>query len=323
MTARVDLDLRPATLDDAGIVAALETARDPDEVRDPQMLRYWWTKGSADQVSRRLVATHNGAAVAFISMAHQAWEAGSERFGNIRAVLHPDGWSAPAFLHLVNRSEAWLRNEQAETSIARVGEDFERELTALAGIRYQEVRRQRISQLDLVAGREHLLADATRHRQHVISQGVQLLTLNEDTDPDRMQKLYGLMNAAEGDVPSTVPWQTVPFDEWKAMTFGNPSIREDRFWIAREGDAIVGVSMLQFPPGGGIPWTALTGTARPVRGRGIARALKYETVAQAIGLGYERVRTNNDGANAPILHINTEMGYRLIRTLIELHRKIK
>ena len=322
MTTRVDLDLRPATLDDAGIVAALETARDPDDPRDPQMLRYRWTKGSADQVSRRLVATRNGAAVAYIGAAHRPWEATSKRFGVIRPILHPDRWSAPAYSHLVHAGEAWLRTEEAATSIATVGAEFERELAVYEGLGYEEVRRQRISQLDLVAGREHLLADAARHRKHVISQGVQLLTLSEDADPDRMQQLYGLMNAAEGDVPSTVPWQTVPFDEWKAMTFGNPGIREDRFWIAREGDAIVGVSMLQFPPGGGIPWTALTGTSRPVRGRGIARALKYATVAQAIGLGYERVRTNNDGANAPILHLNEDMGYRLVRPLIELHRQM-
>jgi hypothetical protein len=32
------------------------------------------------------------------------------------------------------------------------------------------------------------------------------------------------------------------------------------------------------------------------------------------------VRTANDGANAPILHINGEMGYRLVFPVIELHR---
>jgi hypothetical protein len=42
-------------------------------------------------------------------------------------------------------------------------------------------------------------------------------------------------------------------------------------------------------------------------------------MAQAIELGYERVRTSNDGDNAPILAINREMGYRLIRPVIELH----
>jgi hypothetical protein len=35
-------------------------------------------------------------------------------------------------------------------------------------------------------------------------------------------------------------------------------------------------------------------------------------VAQAITLGVDRVRTGNDAANDPILHINETMGYRQI-----------
>jgi GNAT superfamily N-acetyltransferase len=72
----------------------------------------------------------------------------------------------------------------------------------------------------------------------------------------------------------------------------------------------------------GLPWTFYTGTSKAVRGRGIARALKYETVAQAIDLGFERIRTNNDAANGPILRLNEQMGYRLVRPLIELHREL-
>jgi hypothetical protein len=34
------------------------------------------------------------------------------------------------------------------------------------------------------------------------------------------------------------------------------------------------------------------------------------------------VRTQNDGANAPILHLNEEMGYELIAPVLELHRKL-
>lgn len=72
----------------------------------------------------------------------------------------------------------------------------------------------------------------------------------------------------------------------------------------------------------GFEWTAFTATARTARGRGIARALKYETVVQAMGFGVERVRTNNDGQNAPILHINAEMGYVPIEAALEMHREL-
>ena len=71
----------------------------------------------------------------------------------------------------------------------------------------------------------------------------------------------------------------------------SPSMREDRFWIARIGDEIVGASVLGYPPVRGIVGTEWTATARSVRGRGIARALKCETLMQAIALGVDRVRT--------------------------------
>jgi hypothetical protein len=322
MPARLGLDLRPATLDDAAMVADLEATRDPKDPRDPQMLRFWWSMASLDEETVRLVALRAGLAVAFVSAAHSHWATTTARFGWIRPSLHADSWSEAGYSHLVSTGEAWLRSEQAATAVVRVGADFEREVAVLTGLGYREMRRHRLSELDLVAGRELLLADVVRHRHHVTDQGVRLLTLDADTDPDRMTKLYEVMTEADRDVPSTVPRHDKPFDVWKSINFGNPGIHQDRFWIAREGDSIVGLSMLQFPPVRGVPWTALTGTSRAVRGRGIARALKYETVAQAINLGSKLVRTGNDGANAPILHLNKEMGYRLFREVIELHREL-
>jgi len=216
-----------------------------------------------------------------------------------------------------------LRSEGASTAVSRVRGDFQNELDALDRTGYREVRRQNFSELDLVAHRDELLAEASEQRRLMAAQGVTLITLGDDKDPDRLAKLYEMMAAAEQDIPSTVPIPRMPFDEWMRATFADPCVREDRFWIAREGDAIVGLSYVQFPPVRGLPWTGFTATSRKVRGRGIARALKYETLAQAIELGHQRVRTANDGANAPILHINKEMGYRIVTPLIELHRSLE
>jgi GNAT superfamily N-acetyltransferase len=82
------------------------------------------------------------------------------------------------------------------------------------------------------------------------------------------------------------------------------------------------VSVLAYPPVRGIVGTNWTATARSVRGRGVARALKCETVAQAIALGVDRVRTGNDAANDPILHINETMGYRPIAGGISFLKRV-
>jgi GNAT superfamily N-acetyltransferase len=320
---RLALDLRPATLDDVGIVADLEATRDPEDPRDPEMMRFWWTSGSMSQVHIRLVAVRDGAALAFVGGGHERWGDDHERFGTIRVVIRFDVWSEPDFGQLVARGEDWLRSERVATAVARVREDFKHELDALGRIGYREVRRMRFSELDLVAHHDVLIAAAGHGRAEMQAGGVRMLTLSDDTDPDRMAKLHEMMVAAEQDIPSTVPIPRQQFDEWMHATFDDPGVREDRFWIAREGEAIVGLSYLEFPPVRGLPWTAFTATSKAVRGRGIARALKYQTIAQAIELGCKRLRTANDDANAPILHINAEMGYRVVAPSIELHRSLE
>ena len=320
---RVALDLRPATLDDVEIVADLEATRDPADPQDPEIVRYRWTSGSLGQVHSRLVAVRDGQAVAYVGSGHERWAEDPRRFGSIRVTIRADAWSRPEYARLVGEAEAWLRSEGAATAVARVREDFKQEVEELMRIGYREVRRMRFSELDLIANREALLAEAAQQRLRMQAQRVAMMTLSDDGDPDRLVKLYEMTVAAEQDMPSTMPIHSQPFDEWVRVIFDDPGVSENRLWIAREGELIVGLSFLEFPPVRGLPWTGFTATSKTVRGRGIARALKYQTIAQAIDLGYERVRTANDDANAPMLHINAEMGYRLVAPSIELHRDLE
>jgi RimJ/RimL family protein N-acetyltransferase len=192
----------------------------------------------------------------------------------------------------------------------------------LGRLGFREDRRMRTSEIDLVTRREHVLRSARESLRQMKEQGVEVHPISQDPDPNKFQKLYAAMVESKRDVPTTVPEADITFEEWRRYWFGNPAIRPDRFWIAREGHDIVGCSVLDCPVVRGVPYTAYTGTRRSVRGRGIARALKYQSLAQAIEIGYTRVRTSNDAANPPILHINAEMGYRLVAPIIELHREL-
>ena len=321
--ATLDRDLREATLDDVGIVADLETLRDPSDPRDPEMLRFWWTRGAAAEVVMRRVAVRDGAAVAFVGAGHESWDGSPKRFGWIRPALHPDLWTDELYLHLVGSGEEWLQQEGAAIAVTRTRGDRKRELDALNHAGYAEVRQQWIWELDLIAGRGRLLDTAQRCRARMRDEAITLLTVSEDRDPAKLNQLHELFAESERDIPTTMPWRTMQFGKWKRFWFDNPGTRPERFWIAREGPAIVGLSVLEFPPTRGIPWTAFTGTSRSVRGRGIARALKYETIVQAIELGSDRVRTANDSANAPILHLNQEMGYQMVTPMIELHHELR
>jgi len=315
-------ELRPATLDDAAAVADLESTRDPSEPRDPVLLRYWWQMSDELEVAMRRVCVRDGAAVAFVGASHTQWEDGGPRFGVVRPLLIHDRWSDDDYELLVAIGERWLQDEGATTAVARVREDFPLELGVLDRLGFREDRRMRTSELDLVDRHDHIVEEARESARQMREQGIELRPISEDGHPDRFRHLYETMVESRRDIPTSVPEQEMNFDEWRRYWFDNPAIREDRFWIAREGDEIVGCSVLDCPVARGVPWTAYTGTRRRVRGRGIARALKYQSMAQAIETGYTRVRTNNDADNPPILRINEEMGYELVAPVIELHHRL-
>lgn len=316
------MELRPTTLDDAPQVADLETARTPDSPIAGPMMAFWWTHPTEGATSMRLVGDRDGVISLFIEAVHDAWKQGERRFGWVGVTLDPDAWTEQLYGGGIGRAESWLHRENAEVSVASIREDFPRELEALAHLGYREERRERYWELDLTARRSELLATAEQSRAEMRRQGIELLTLDRDSDPNTLRKIYELDLAATGDIPTTVPIRMSGFDTWRRDYFENPGIRQDRFWIAKLRDEVVGMSLIEFPPERGVPATVFTGTSPKLRGRGIARALKYETVAQAIELGATRIRTDNDSANAPILHLNEEMGYRPITPYIELHREL-
>src|SRR5207249_8689799 len=135
---------------------------------------------------------------------------------------------------------------------------------------------------DLVANREKLLEMTEESRARMRNEGVRLLTLGTDDDPKAIEKIWRLSEEAGDDVPTTeprVPEEMASYTRW----VNAPEIHRDRFWIARLGEAVVGLSVLGYPPVRGVVGTEWTATARSVRGRGGARALKCEPGALALG----------------------------------------
>src|SRR5258706_4856878 len=143
--ATFELDLRPTTLDDAGIVADLESLRDPTEPRDPVLLSHWWRMGDELEKSMRCVAVRDGAAIAYVGASHEPWESEEKRFGTIKPVLRNDVWSGPGYARLVKIGEDWLRAEGAATAGSPGREDMEHGPGVLEVPGYPPDRRNRIS----------------------------------------------------------------------------------------------------------------------------------------------------------------------------------
>lgn len=318
----IDNELRPVTDDDALLVADLETACTPEEPQDGAMVAFRWSHDPESKYAMRLVAEQDRAVWWFVEASHEEWNRDDARFGRVHTAIHPARWTEEMFRQGIATGESWLDRETAGTAVVYVRADFANALAVLGALGYREVRQGRFWELDLVARRGQLLEGAERCRAEMREQGIELHTLDRERDPDVLNKLYKLDLEATKDIPTTAPIVEPGFDEWIQMYFANPGVRKDRFWIARAGDEIVGMSVIAFPPGREVPSTEFTATSRPYRGKGVARALKYETVAQASAAGVSRVRTDNDFQNAPILKLNAEMGYQPMTPYLELHRDL-
>jgi len=304
-----DLHFRDATLDDAAFAADVETQANPVRPTDPIVTRYWWEQPDDTYVVRRCIVARGGREIGFAFFEHPAWSRLPVPHGDVGGELLPSERDQQTLEAMLGEMERRLAADGARRVAVRANEDDDVRIAAILARGFRVDRRGRRWLLDLDANRARIAAMTTESRARMSAEGIQLLTLDRDTDPDKYRKLWRMNEEAVQDVPTTLPNVEESFEDTMRWLRA-PGMHEARFWVAREGEDIVGVSVLEFPPVRGIVGTAWTATARRVRGRGIARALKCETLTQAIALGVDRVRTGNDGANDPILHINASMGYQ-------------
>ena len=316
-----ELAFAPAKPGDAAFAADVDTAVRPSAPRDPLTYEYWWSQPDENWTFARFVVTRGGVRVGYATAEHPRWEVQPDRYGNVGGNLVPAERNASNLDAIYAAMEDRVIAEGAKILAAWGNEDDPLRIETLLARGYREDRRSRRWELDLVANREKLLAMTDESRARMGKEGVRILTLAANDDPKVIEKIWRLSEEAGDDVPTTeprVPEEMAAYTRW----VNAPEIHRDRFWIARLGDDVVGVSVLGYPPVRGVVNTEWTATARSVRGRGVARALKCETVAQAIALGVDRVRTGNDAANDPILHINETMGYTLIAGGINFLRPV-
>ena len=314
-----ELSFRPGVVEDGRLIADVHTAEFPDDPWDPPATVLWYA--DPDQVWGRFRSVVGERSVGFATSHHTPWSVADDGFVWLLAGFLPAHRSPANLAAAYAFLEARARAESGRTAIATAREDDSLLLRALGSRGYVEDRRDRFWELDLVAGRHRLLELAGRSRERMREQGITLTTVAADGDPEKYRKLHAMSSEAEMDVPTTTT--TVPPSFERVMEWlGEPTIHQDRFWIARIGDQVAGLSTLAFPVERGIVGTDWTAVGRAHRNRGIARALKLETIVQAIELGVDRARTDNDSTNTPILHLNAELGYRRVFDKLALTRPL-
>jgi len=316
------LSYRPAALDDAELASDLMMASYPAMTHDPVMVRYRWEHPRSGYDAARFIAEIDGRPIAFLAWLHGPWAKLPDRHCEVEV------WLSLAELdrRLLVTLWSWIGDaavaEGSGLLLAYCGEDEPEMLGSLALLGYQPVRVEKLWELDLVAHGARLAGEAEKTCVAMSAQGIELTTLEAWGDGDKLQKLYELDSITRQDIPTSLPILGEAFSDFERRTQA-PDRRSDRTWIAVTSGRPVAMSYLKFPPVRGTVWTGYTCTHPDHRGRGLARAVKLQTLAQAANIGVPVVRTDNDAENAPMLHINERLGYVRRPGFVEHHKRVR
>ncbi|HXF82814.1 MAG TPA: GNAT family N-acetyltransferase [bacterium] len=173
---------------------------------------------------------------------------------------------------------------------------------------FREVRRAWESRLDVRRfDPAPFLAEAA---QALAGLTVATVAAERDTEPRWLEMLYDLHSEVAADVPQPEPYTPMTLAEYRRRIIEHPEYLPEAHFLARHEDRYVAESnlfrSLQLAQ---VLYQGITGTRRAYRGRGIALALKLRTIAYAREAGKREIRTWNDTLNAPMLAINTRLGF--------------
>ena len=138
-------------------------------------------------------------------------------------------------------------------------------------------------------------------------------------DLDDPEALYDLDVEVSNDIPNE-EFDGVSFNEWRNEFWRSPLIDQDASLAAFVGDELAAMTMIRIDEPSGRAQNNVTGTRRTFRRRGLARLLKTHSLHIAGQRGATIALTDNDETNAPMLAVNTNLGYAPFARRIEWER---
>lgn len=162
------------------------------------------------------------------------------------------------------------------------------------------------STLDLTTFDEAPLAAAIERAQ---AAGFRFFTFADLAGTEAEQRQYYELDCeANRDIPG-YDHNAPSFEEWQTYVFKASWYRPDGEIFAARGDRWAGVTSVGIYPEKSMAVNSFTGVRREFRGHGLAQALKVLATRMARRHGMDRIRTNNDSENVPMLAINRKFGY--------------
>ena len=120
------------------------------------------------------------------------------------------------------------------------------------------------------------------------------------------------------DVPSTEPRSPWTFEQFLQHRQNSPVLLPEGSLVVRQGEHLIGLSELKRTPDPLQLMTSLTAVRRAFRARGLALAVKLQTLTRAKELGFQGVYTQNASSNVRMMALNEALGFTKQRATAEL-----
>ncbi|MEU3839998.1 GNAT family N-acetyltransferase [Streptomyces sp. NPDC028635] len=256
-----------------------------------------------------LVAEEDGEVIgtAQVGLAHESAEPGQ---GFVNVYVHPDRVRRGAGGLLVRAAEEYLAGLGAVRLFAWV-------LDEPANRAFAERHGYRASRSAHFLRRD--LEDPALPPVPAVPPGVELRTAADFADDPR--PLFELDAETTADEPSDVDSSVSEYANWLEHYWKHPLLDKDLTVVAVAEGRPAAFSVAYTDGRGGYS-TAMTGTARAFRGRGLAKLAKTASLHRARAAGCTRAFTGNDTGNEPMLAINKWLGYDICATEVRYVREL-
>jgi len=155
--------------------------------------------------------------------------------------------------------------------------------------------------------------------------GFRIITYSDFRKEDKSAdyKVWEFEREVAPDMPWPDPIEIPEYDIYSKQTLHHPKFNSDAWFLVVDGDRIAGLNNLwKSEISKGIN-NGLTGVRREYRRKGIATALKYNSLAWAKNQGYDWIRTDNADTNEGMLSINIRAGFKFMPAWLIYEKVLK
>lgn len=295
--------------EDAAAVVRVRRASVQAAITTEESLHFAVRNAHPDSKYRMLVAEYDGEVVgtSHVALAYDSEEPGQAR---LNPHVHPDHTGKGVGSAILRAAEEHLAAEGATTLFSWVN-DVPASLAFAERRGYSPLRTAHFQRLDLAAG--------TLPEPPELPAGYTLATAADFTDDPR--PVFEADAEATSDEPGDLSTNLDDYEDWLNHTWHHPCLDHALSTLVVT-DGRIAAFTAAHTDGATSYLSAMTGTLRDHRGRGLAKAAKVDSLRRARAAGYTDAFTNNDAENGPMLAINTWFGYEICASEVRHVRKL-